>query len=516
MPGRDVVHVDGQSLTLEGVEAIARHGARAELHSDVAARAEATYQLNQRLIQAGTTVYGVTTGVGDSVSRKVAVEGANLLQESLIRLNGCGSGPELSEGEARAVVVARANCLARGHSAVRPIIPERMLEMLNLGWAPVIPEQGSIGASGDLVPSSYIGAVLMGDREVMGAGRRLPAMTMWQEAAREPLRLHAKEGLAILNGTCFMTGIGTLVVLDAARLAVLADVCTALTCEGLTGITGPFAPFIHSVKPHPGQARSAERIISLLEGSRLVTGYDDAVRSGRRVQDNYSLRCAPQCIGALYDTVAWTREWLERELNSANDNPLYDAATGQVHSAGNFSGFHVALAMDALKMAAASVADLIDRQFELLVDEKYSAGLPANLSPNLPDDDPAFGTQHGFKSFQIALSSLAAEALGCCMPMSAFSRSTEAHNQDKVSNGAAAARSARDVVELAERCAAMHLLGACQAAELRGADRLGQGTGAIYRKVRAVSGFVERDRPLQPDIEAVTALLRSGELLEGL
>jgi len=508
--------MDGQSLTLEAVEAVARHGARVELHSDVAGRAEASYQLNQRIVSAGTTVYGVTTGVGDSVSRKVAIEGANLLQESLIRLNGCGTGPDLSESEARAVVVARANCLARGHSAVRPLVPERMLEMLNLGWAPVIPEQGSIGASGDLVPSSYIGAVLMGDREVMREGRRVPAMQMWREADREPLRMHAKEGLAILNGTCFMTGIAALVVLDATRLAMLADICTALTCEGLTGITGPFDRFIHAVKPHPGQARSAERTLMLLSGSRLVTSYGEAVRSGRRVQDNYSLRCAPQCIGALYDTVDWTRQWVERELNSANDNPLYDTVSGQVHSGGNFSGFHVALAMDALKMAAASVADLIDRQFELLVDEKYSAGLPPNLSPNLPESDPAYGTQHGFKSFQIALSSLAAEALGSCMPMSAFSRSTEAHNQDKVSNGAAAARSARDVVELAQRCCAMYLLGACQAADLRGADRLGKGTAAVYRRVRAVSAFVERDRPLQQDIEAVAGLIRSGDLLAGL
>jgi len=510
------VRVDGFSLTLEAVEAIARHGARADLGDDVARRAEATYRLNQQIIGAGTTVYGVTTGVGDSVSRKVAVEGANLLQESLIRLNGCGTGPDLPEAEARAVVVARANCLARGHSAVRAIIPERMLEMLNLGYAPVIPEQGSIGASGDLVPSSYIGAVLMGEREVTRDGQRLPATRMWKEADREPLQLHAKEGLAILNGTCFMTGIGALVVLDAARLAALADVCTALTCEGLTGITGPFDPFIHSVKPHPGQARSADRIVALLSGSRLVATYDEALRAGRRVQDNYSLRCAPQCIGALYDTVDWTRQWVERELNSANDNPLYDASSSRVHSGGNFSGFHVALAMDALKMAAASVADLIDRQFELLVDEKYSGGLPPNLSPNLDENDLAYGTQHGFKSFQIALSSLAAEALGSCMPMSAFSRSTEAHNQDKVSNGAAAARSARDVVELAQRCCAMHLLGAGQAADLRGADRLGKGTAAVYRRVRAVSAFVERDRPLQQDIEAVAGLIRSGDLLAGL
>ncbi|HEY9288450.1 MAG TPA: aromatic amino acid ammonia-lyase [Candidatus Dormibacteraeota bacterium] len=516
MAGREAVRLDGRSLTLEGLEAIARKRAPAELSDDVGDRTQATYELNRRLIGAGTTVYGVTTGVGDSVGRKVAVEDVNILQESLIRLNGCGTGPELPEAEARAVVVARANCLARGHSAVRAIIPERMLEMLNRGYAPVIPENGSIGASGDLVPSSYIGAVLMGEREVMSNGRRLPAAQIWSEANQEPLRLHAKEGLAILNGTCFMTGIAALTVLDAERLAAVADVCTALTCEGLTGINGPFDPFIHDVKPHPGQARSAERIRALLAGSRLVTAYDDAVRSGRRVQDSYSLRCAPQCIGALYDTVDWARSWVQRELNSANDNPLYDAEAGRVHSGGNFSGFHIALAMDSLKMAVASVADLVDRQFELLVDEKYSGGLPANLSPELRPTDPLFGTQHGFKSFQIALSSLAAEALGRCMPMSAFSRSTEAHNQDKVSNGASAARSARDVIELTQRCLAMHLIGACQAADLRDAGKLGRGTRLVYERIRAVSAFVERDRPLQPDIEAVSGLIRSDELLSGL
>ncbi len=504
------VLVDGRSLTLEDVAAVARRGARAELASEVEARAQSTYDLNQRIIGAGTTVYGVTTGVGDSVGRKVAVAGASELQESLIRLNGCGTGPDLPEDYSRAVTLARANCLARGNSAVRPLIPQMMVELLNLGFAPVIPEQGSIGASGDLVPSSYIGAVLMGEREVTRKGQRMEAAAVWREARREPARLHAKEGLAILNGTCFMTGIAALTLLDAARLADVCDACTAMTCEGLRGITGPFHPFIHSVKPHPGQSRSAERILGFLRGSELVTDYDEAVATGRRVQDNYSLRCAPQCTGALRDTVEWAREWVERELNSANDNPLYDPDEGRVHSGGNFSGFHVALAMDSLKMAVASCADLVDRQFELLVDEKFSAGLPANLSP------VSDGTQHGFKSPQIALSSLAAEALARCMPMSAFSRSTEAHNQDKVSMGAAAARSARDVVEIAERCCAMHLLGAAQAADLRGARELGEGTALIHKRIRAVSPFVDRDRPLQKDILAVTELIRSGELLAGL
>jgi phenylalanine ammonia-lyase len=510
MPIGKSVRVDGRSLTLEDVEAVARHHAKVELSNDSALRAQATYDLNQRIISAGTTVYGVTTGVGDSVGRKVAVSEANELQESLIRLNGCGTGPELTEDQSRAVVVARANCLARGNSAVRPVIPQMMLEMLNLGFTPVIPEQGSIGASGDLVPSSYIGAVLMGEREVIRNGTRTAAADVWREAGRDPVRLHAKEGLAILNGTCFMTGIAALTILDADRLADVCDACTAMTCEGLTGITGPFDPFLHSLKPHPGQARSAEKILRLLRGSRLVTDYEAAVASGRRVQDNYSVRCAPQCNGVLRDTVTWTREWTERELNSANDNPLYDPEQGRVHSGGNFSGFHVALAMDALKMAVASVADLVDRQFELLVDEKCSAGLPPNLSP------VSDGTQHGFKSPQIALSSLAAEALARCMPMSAFSRSTEAHNQDKVSMGAAAARSARDVVEIAQRCCAIHLLGAAQAADLRGAESLGEGTMTIHKRIREVSPFVERDRPLQADIVAVAGLIRSGSLLAGL
>ncbi len=508
-----MVRIDGRSLTLEEVEIVARRGGRVQLAEGVAELTQATYDLNQRIISAGTTVYGVTTGVGDSVGRKVAVAGASELQESLVRLNGCGTGPDLPEDQSRAVVLARANCLAHGNSAVRPLIPEMMVEMLNLGFAPVIPEQGSIGASGDLVPSSYIAAALMGERAVTRAGERMEAADVWREAGREPARLHAKEGIAILNGTCFMTGIAALTVLDAARLADVCDACTAMTCEGLRGITSPFHPFVHSVKPHPGQARSAERILNLIRGSRLVTEYEDADAAGRRVQDNYSVRCAPQCNGALRDTVQWAREWIERELNSANDNPLYDPAEGRVHSAGNFSGFHVALAMDTLKMAVASVADLVDRQFELLVDEKYSAGLPANLTPALPEGDPSYGTQHGFKAPQIVLSSLAAEALGRCMPMSAFSRSTEAHNQDKVSMGAAAARAARDVVEIAQRCCAIHLLGATQAADLRGADGLGAGTALIHQRIRAVSSFVDRDRPLQSDILAVANLIRSGALL---
>ncbi|MGH9764689.1 MAG: HAL/PAL/TAL family ammonia-lyase, partial [Blastocatellia bacterium] len=353
--------------------------------------------------------------------------------------------------------------------------------------------------------------VLMGRRNVYWKGGLAPAADVLTSLGLEPLRLEAKEGLAILNGTCFMTGIASLALLDAERLARLADICTAMTCEGLSGIDGPFHPFIHEAKPHPGQQRSAANILRLLEGSQLVRSYGDAIKDSARIQENYSVRCAPHCIGVLYDTVDWARRWIETELNSANDNPLFDATNKQVHSGGNFSGFYVGLAMDTLKTAVASVADLLDRQLELLVDERFSNGLTPNLVARLPEDDPEFGIFHTFKSPQIAMSALAAEALGMCMPMTAFSRSTECHNQDKVSMAAIAARQARDVIDITQRAVSIHLLAACQAAELRGADNLGA-CRSIYDTVRGVSSFVERDRELEQDIYALVDLIRSGKL----
>jgi phenylalanine ammonia-lyase len=519
-----IISIDGESLSLVDLAAVAYGEARVELHQSARARAEASYQQNRRLFESGAVVYGVTTGVGDSVERRIHPERARRMQEALVRLCECGSGAILDHAPTRAVVLARANSLAKGFSAVRPLLIERLLDMLNQDILPLIPEQGSIGASGDLAPSSYIAAALMGERQVRRRGETVPAEKAWAELGKQPLHLESKEGLAVLNGTCFMSGLAALALLDSERVARVADLCTALTCEVLTGISDPFHPFIHELKLHPGQARSAGQIRAWLEGSQLVRTVvellDQVKAAGAtatrklpvRIQDKYSLRCAPQCIGALYDTIAWAKPWIERELNSANDNPLYDPARDQVHSGGNFSGFHVALAMDALKTATASVADLLDRQFAVLVDERSNNGLTPNLVTRLSEDDPDADIYHGFKTAQIALSALAAEALGSCMPMSLFSRSTECHNQDKVSMGAAAARKARDVVELTERCCAMHLLGACQAADLRGAERLGK-TRAAYQKVRAASPMVAIDRALDGDIQLVVELIRSGALL---
>lgn len=526
---KEMLQVDGTSLTLETVRDVARDAVPVELSTDpeILERIEQSRQLKDSLIRGGVPVYGVTTGVGASVDRQVALDRAAEMQRNLVRKCGCGTGPTLPADETRAAILIRANCLAKGNSGVRRIVLDRLLDLLNLDVLPLIPEQGSLGASGDLVPGSYIAAALIGERNVVHDGEVLPAAEAWAALDREPLRLDTKEGLALINGTMVMSGVGVLAVLDAERLARLADVCGAMALEALAGIPSPYDPFLQRVKPHPGVDRSATFMLYLLEGSELARDYQEVVdglepmaavghrRLEVKIQDNYSVRCAPHCTGALYDTLAWARQWLEIEINSSNDNPLFEIETGRAHSGGNFSGFHVGLAMDALKIAVASVADQLDRQLGLLVDERFSNGLPANLSPVRPQDDPEYGIHHAFKGVQLAMSALAAEAQQRAMPMTVFSRSTECHNQDKVSMAMTAARQARDVVEIAERCAAMHLLACCQAADLRGADRLGR-TRIVYQRVRGVSAMVDRDRELQEDIGRVTELLRSGELLEGL
>ena len=522
------MQIDGTSLTLEAVHDIARNQVAATLSTDpvVLARIDESVELRDSLIDSGVPIYGVTTGVGASVDSQVARDRAAEMQHNLVRKCGCGSGPTLSRDATRAAIAIRANCLAKGNSGVRRVVIERLLEMLQFDLLPMIPEQGSLGASGDLIPGSYIAATLVGERDVQHAGEVRPAAEAWARHDRKPLRFEPKEGLAIINGTMVMSGIAVLATLDAARLARLADISTAMALEGLAGIPSPYDPFLQQVKPHSGVDRSASFLLYLLEGSRLARRYQEVIdeiepmaatghrRLEVRIQDNYSIRCAPHCTGALYDALEWIRRWLEIEINSSNDNPLFDPDAGRARSGGNFSGFHVGLAMDTLKIAVASVVDQIDRQFALLVDERFSNGLPPNLTPMRTADDPEHGIHHGFKGVQLAMSALAAEAQQRAMPMTVFSRSTEWHNQDKVSMAMTAARQARDMVELGERCVAMHLLACCQAADLRGPELLGR-TRAIYDRIRAVSDRVDRDRELQDDIERVTQLLRSEAQLEG-
>jgi histidine ammonia-lyase/phenylalanine ammonia-lyase len=521
----DELAIDGRCLRPAQVVSVARGTRRTavSLSPDSERRMRESDRLKHTLIDAGVPVYGVTSGFGDSNTRQISGKKTRALQANLIAFLSCGVGPESTSDVVRATMLVRANCLARGYSGIRPEVVHLLLDCLNSDIIPVIPERGSVGASGDLVPLSYIAAMLTGQGTVLHHGVAKGAGVALAQAGLRPVELAAKEGLALVNGTSFMSGFAVLGLHDATELMFAADVCTALASQVLLGNPDHFAEFLFEQKPHDGVVASAQRIRNLLEYGKYQGGgsYTDVMLDdiGFReldepIQDRYSIRCAPHVVGTLGDTIAWAEKWLAVEINSSNDNPLFDVDGKAVHNGGNFYGGHVGQAMDSLKIAVASVGDLLERQLQLIVDEKFNNGLTPNLIPHVKPDSWEAGLFHGFKGMQLAASSLAAEALKWTMPATSFSRSTEAHNQDKVSMGTIAARDARSVVELVQRIAAIHLLALCQAADLRGLDKLSKPTTAAHDAVREVSRFVEADRPLHADIEHVAALIRDGALRE--
>jgi histidine ammonia-lyase len=405
-------------------------------------------------------VYGVTTGVGASADNVIPESLRDALTHRLLRFHGCGTGRILSETEAAAVLVVRLATLARGHSGVRVELLERLCTLLNRRVLPQIPEEGSVGASGDLTPLSYLAALVCGEREASHGGRVLPAADALAACGLEPLALAPKESLAMMNGTSVMP----------------------------------------ALKPHPGQQRAAAWIREDLgaEGEASV-----------RLQDRYSLRCAPHVIGVLVDALRGVRSTLEIEVNGVDDNPLIDPDAGEVLHGGNFYGGHVAFAMDGLKAAVASVADLLDRQLSLLCVPETSDGLPANLVASGSVVD------HGFKAMQISASALTAEALKLTMPAASFSRSTESNNQDKVSMGTIAARDCRRVLDLTETVAAIVLLAGCQAIDLRGKECGSRRARALRDAVRKEVPMLREDRRQDLDIERVLTLYREGTLPAG-
>jgi phenylalanine ammonia-lyase len=518
------LELDGESLTIGDVVEFARRGGQASLSPAAVERIEATRQLKLELLAREIPIYGVTTGFGDSAHRQVSPAKAPGLQQSILRHLGNGTGPIASPEHTRAAMLLRANCLAKGNSGVRLELVERLLLLLGNDVLPRIPERGSCGASGDLVPLSYVGAAIAGEEvDVLVGGEVREGREALSSLGLRPLELEAKEGLALTNGTSFMTAFAALAVWDAAELATVADLLTAMASEALLGNRGHFNAFLFEVKPHPGQIESARIIRLLLAESELALDseaiFADQALNGRhflelhrQVQDRYSIRCAPHVVGALRDTLEWVRRWVEIEMNSSDDNPLFDAVEGRVHSGGNFYGSHITQGMDALKIALANLCDLIDRQLELLVDEKFNAGLTPNLIPFLSAEHPDIGMHHGFKGMQLCSSAMTAEALKLSAPASIHSRSTEAHNQDKVSLGTIAARDARSIVELAQNVAAIHLIAVCQALDLRGCEKASPTSRRIVASVRERVPFLDGDRRMDRDIEQAVELIRSGEL----
>ncbi|MEX3811756.1 histidine ammonia-lyase [Paraburkholderia sp. BR13439] len=503
------VVVGARRLTIEEVVAIARQRACVALSDDAVwrARIERGAAFLRRQLAAGATVYGVNTGYGDACVVDVPTALVEALPLQLTRYHGCGMGAYLDDAQTLAVIAARLNSLAYGFSGVRTVLLERLAALINHRVLPRIPSEGSVGASGDLTPLSYVAAALAGERDVQYAGALRAARDVWIELGVEPLTLAPKEGLALMNGTAVMTGLACLAVARAEHLTRLAARLTALATVALDGRAAHFDAALFDVKPHAGQAEAAAWIRADLAGR--------ADTPGHRLQDRYSIRCAPHVIGVARDALGWVRRDVENELNSANDNPLVDPDNERILHGGNFYGGHIAFAMDALKVAVANLADLMDRQLALLVDVNFNNGLPRNLSGAAPARS---AINHGFKAVQISSSAWTAEALKNTMPASVFSRSTEAHNQDKVSMGTIAARDCLRVLELTEQVAAAHTLATVQAVNLRlridSATPVPAPLRAFIDDVGAHSPFVDEDRALEGELRALTARITGCELLD--
>ncbi len=503
-PEPGALTVGGRPLSIADVCAVAR-GASPGLNAAPAfrRRIDAGARMLAGHIAAGRPIYGVSTGYGDSCTVSIPPQALEELPVHLIHYHGCGLGRHFDEPAAAAVLMTRLASLAAGFSGVRFEVLQQLQAFLQRRIIPLIPEEGSVGASGDLTPLSYVAAALMGERQVYFRGRVCTAAEALGETGLQPLTFRPKEGLALMNGTSVMTALACLAWERAEYLTRLASRITAMASLAMDGNREHFAPGLFAAKPHAGQRQVAAWIYADLAVGRRERN------SG--VQDRYSIRCAPHVIGVLADALGWMRRDIETELNSANDNPIIDPDSGAVYHGGHFYGGHIAFVADCLKTAVANIADLLDRQLALLVDSRFSNGLPRNLSGARGE---RAHLNHGFKAVQIAVSAWTAEALKLTMPASVFSRSTECHNQDKVSMGTIAARDAIRVLELTEQVAAACLAAVCQALEIRRrllslpAGQPGESIRATQQEVLTLCPFVEEDRPLENELRSLCAAIQ--------
>lgn len=464
-----------------------------------------------RALKKGDAVYGVNTGFGKSCGKRLPKSAVVHKTSNPLPFHGCGTGEPIGLEETRAAMLCRMICLATGYSGISVALLQQLADMLNQGVTPVVPSEGSVGASGDLTPMSYVAACMAGEREAIYAGRRMSARRALKKAGIAPYVFDSKEPLSMINGTSTMTGIAVISVMRARSILHAALCATALTVHAFKGRACHYHPSISRAKPFRGQAYVARCLEHLLAVNGDVRTLEDD--GDHALQDPYSVRCTPQIVGVLYDALAWIERWIEIEVNSSNDNPIFDLVTGEPLMSGNFYGGHVAFAMDALKVALASVADMADRQIMLLVHPQFNRGLPEDLV-GVGEDEQFY--HHGFKAMSISASAIAAETLKNTMPASSFSRSTESHNQDKVSMGTIAARDARRACELVERVLAIHLLAAVQACQLRGKLHLRPRLQALVKSIRRVSPHLVQDRPLDKDIEAMVQAISNRELFSAL
>ena len=496
-----MIELDGQALTLAEVARVARGGGAVSLSAAARERMEASRRTVERIVAESRVVYGVNTGFGKLSDVTVGADELRELQVNLVRSHACGVGPPLPEDETRAMMLLRANVLAVGLSGARPVVAETLLAMLERGVHPVIPEKGSVGASGDLAPLAHLALCCMGEGEAVHEGRRVPGAEALSRAGIEPLTLEAKEGLALLNGTQALTAVGALALERAIRAARAADVSGAMALEALRGTPAAFDERIHAARPHRGQRQVAARLRELLRDSEIRASHAE---NDPRVQDAYSLRCMPQVHGAALDALEHARSVIETETGSATDNPLVFAAEGDVVSGGNFHGAPCALALDYAAVALTHLGNIVERRIDRLVNPDKNEGLPPFLTARA-------GVESGYMVAQIVAVALLNECKVLAHPASTDNLPTDGGKEDHVSMGMTAATKLRRVVENIETVVAIELLAAAEGLEHRAPLRPGVGVRRAYDTVRSHAPRLTRDRALSADFDEITRALRRGE-----
>lgn len=494
------VVVDGSPLTVDDVVAVAYQRLTAIPGDDLEARMEPARALVEQVVADDETVYGITTGFGALANTRIRPEQASELQYDLLRSHASGVGLLLEREVVRAMLLCRARTLAQGHSGVRPAIVRYLLTLLEKDILPAVPSQGSVGASGDLAPFAHLALPLIGEGEILVDGEAVPSGPILRDAGIEPLKLLPKEGLSLLNGTEGMLAHGCLAIHKASQLVDATDAAAALSVEALMGSSRPFEHRIHALRPHPGQAISAARIHALLEGSAIDASHHDDF--GHKVQDAYSLRCAPQVHGAVRDTIDHARSVFERELGAVVDNPIVFPDDGEVVSGGNFHGQPLAFALDFLAIAVTELGSISERRVDRLLDPHRSSGLTPFLATNP-------GVSSGYMITQYTAAAIVAENKILAHPASIESIPTSGMQEDHVSMGWGAARKLDIVLTNTARVIAVELMCASQGMEQRPMQPA-PGTAAVHDTVRSVCPPLVEDRPPGPDIAKIAVLIESG------
>ena len=493
-----------EGMTLVDLIAIARNGAQVQLTTDAEKQMIKSRHLIEQWVQQERRIYGITTGFGALSDIAITKGDTRQLQKNILMSHAAGVGKPFDEQTVRAILTLRIKDLARGHSGIRLPTVQQLVAVLNWGVCPVIPEKGSVGASGDLAPLAHLSLVLIGMGEAFYKGQKLSGRQALNKCGLKPLQLEAGEGLALVNGTQVMTAIGALALYDASVLAQLTDIAAAMSLEVLMGSRTEFDPKIHQVRPHPGQAAAADNMARITQRSEIITSHKDC----SRIQDAYTLRCSPQVHGATRDAIRYCRDVIETEMNSSTNNPLIFSDSEEFLLGGNFHGQPVAMAMDFLGIAVAELADISERRIERLVNPKLS-GLPAFLV----DDG---GLNSGFMLAQYTAAALVSENKVLCHPACIDSIPTSANKEDHVSMGTISARKCRDIVGNVEDVIAIELLCAAQALDLFTNMKPGEGTLAAYKAIRQAVPHLDKDRIISNDMAVVKQLMRSGKILNAV